>query len=85
MSELLFCPWCKKISSKMSENGYCQKCFEAKIIRYIPQTELTDLKAKYEKANDIFLRLKSALLTANFDKELREYFLNKIEELGEKE
>ena len=47
--------------------------------------KVNELEQYKSKSNDIFLRLKSALLIANFDKELREYFLNKITELGEKD
>ena len=46
--------------------------------------EKNDLKAKYEKVNDILLRLKNSLLTAEFNKELRDYYLNKMSDLGEK-
>ena len=49
------------------------------------EVELADLKAKYQKAVGILSRLRSALLIADFDKELRRYYLDKIEELGEKE
>ena len=37
--EWWYCDWCKMLSKKLSENGYCQKCFEAKLQQLVPASE----------------------------------------------
>ncbi len=53
--EFYFCDWCKKISSTNSDNGYCQKCFESKLIQFTEHAAL-------EAANAEIERLKAELL-----------------------
>lgn len=47
--ELLWCNWCKRISYKNSENGYCQKCFEAKLITFIEKSAYTTAIEAFRK------------------------------------
>lgn len=52
--ELYQCSWCKRLSQKMSDNGYCQKCFEAKLATFIP-------KSAYDKAIEALKDVRESL------------------------
>lgn len=57
--ELLWCPWCKEISAENSKNGYCQKCYEAKLVHFIEKSACDSLAAKLDKAINALNKVQS--------------------------
>lgn len=50
--DLYLCKWCERFSYEYSQNGYCQKCFEAKLEKYIEYSALVELQAKYAQLEE---------------------------------
>lgn len=62
--DLYLCKWCERFSYEYSQNGYCQKCFEAKLEKYIEHSALVDLQAKYDSLKARADKLRDLMLKA---------------------
>jgi len=58
VKEFWHCGWCNKLTKENSKNGYCQRCFESKLVLYVESSALLEERARSEKLVNSVKRLK---------------------------
>ena len=76
--ELLFCNYCEYNAAKMSQNGWCQNCFESKLVEYVEKSALESANAENKELTDEITALKKELKSKNdsYSDRLNKYWQN---------